>query len=262
MKLRVACAQISVINNDVQANFQAIKSAIDYAAGENADILMTPEGSLSGYKYKYGFSFYEIKAALQEIVERAGRRGLGLALGTIFLEHDGQIFNQLRFYNKKGEFLGFHSKILRCSPMDTEIGDELKLCASKPLEVFSFEGITIGGLLCNDMWANPMCTPMPDTHLSQQLARMGARVIFHAINGGRDKSEMSQVVIRGFHEANLRMRAQAGKVWIVTVDNPYPCDMPNSCTSGVVSPDGEWQARVPVQGEHYLVYDIDQEEIT
>ena len=30
---------------------------------------------------------------------------------------------------------------------------------------------------------------MPDPHLTQQLARMGARVVFHAVNGGRDGGE-------------------------------------------------------------------------
>jgi hypothetical protein len=30
---------------------------------------------------------------------------------------------------------------------------------------------------------------MPDTHLSRQLSNLGARIIFYAVNGGRDGSE-------------------------------------------------------------------------
>jgi predicted amidohydrolase len=257
MNLRVAGAQINVVDNNVNKNLQTIKKAIDFAADEKADILLTPEGSLSGYEYKSGFNFTEIREALQEIVERTSSRKLGLALGTIFQEDDGLNYNQLRFYDRDGNFLGFHSKILNCSPMDTEPQGELKFCATKPLEVFRFSGIIIGGLLCNDMWANPMCTPAPDPHLSQQLARMGAKVIFHAVNGSRDLSEISQVVARNFHESNQRLRAMAGKAWVVAVDNAYPSDMPNSCTGGVISPEGEWFVKLPVQGEQFFVADLE-----
>ena len=48
MKLRVAGAQIPV-TEDVTENETAIGRAIRFAAKENADILLTPEGSLSGY---------------------------------------------------------------------------------------------------------------------------------------------------------------------------------------------------------------------
>ena len=46
--LRVAGAQIPV-SSDIEANVEVIMRAIDFAAAEQADILLTPEGSLSGY---------------------------------------------------------------------------------------------------------------------------------------------------------------------------------------------------------------------
>jgi len=46
--LRVAGAQLPV-RNDVQKNLEAINRAIEFAAREKADVLLTPEGSLSGY---------------------------------------------------------------------------------------------------------------------------------------------------------------------------------------------------------------------
>ena len=127
----------------------------------------------------------------------------------------------------------------------------------KPLRSFIFDETIIGGLICNDMWANPGCTYMPDPHLSQQLARMGVKIIFHAVNGGRDASEFSQIVTRNYHESNLRMRAKAGRVWIITVDNCVPEDIPCSSPGGIINPDGDWVIKLPPKGEHFFDHKID-----
>ena len=124
----------------------------------------------------------------------AADRGVGLALGTCFVEHDGGCYNQIRFYPHDAEYLGFHSKILRCASVDGESTGELNHYAVSDLRVFSWqEGVCIGGLICNDMWANPQCTPMPDPHLSQQLSTMGAKIILHSVNGGRNGSSHSEL---------------------------------------------------------------------
>ncbi|MFC5651136.1 carbon-nitrogen hydrolase family protein [Paenibacillus solisilvae] len=255
MKLRIAGAQICVNDDNMNENLKTIHRAIDYAASENADILLTPEGALSGYTNR--FNPKEIKEALKDVTNRAKVMKIGLALGTCYYEDDGLCYNQIRFYDKQGQFLGFHSKTLNCGTMDDTPKGEIEYFTVAPLKVFSFEGLEIGGLICNDMWANPECSPMPDPHLSQQLAKMGAKIIFHAVNGGRNNDEFSQFVIRNYHESNLRMRARAGKVWIVTVDNAFPVTMPNSCSGGVISPDGNWTIRLPEQGEHFFAHTIE-----
>jgi hypothetical protein len=84
---------------------------------------------------------------------------------------------------------------------------------------------------------------------------MGARVILHAVNGGRDASRWTRLVWR-FHESNLRMRARAGAVWIVTVDSANPVELRCSAPSGVVNPQGIFARRVPRQGEQLFVYTI------
>lgn len=252
--MRIAGAQICVNDTSVQANVAAIGRAIEYAAEEKADILLTPEGSLSGYHHR--FDRMEVREALADVVALARVSGIGLALGTCFEEDDGLCYNQLRFYDNAGRFLGFHSKTLTCGTLTEPPVGEMNHFAVKPLEVFEFKGVTIGGLICNDMWANPQCTPKPDTHLSQQLSKMGAKVIFHAVNGGRDESEFSQKVVRQFHESNLQMRAKAGGVWIATVDNAFPVDRANACSGGVIGPDGQWKVQAPVCGERYYTYTI------
>jgi predicted amidohydrolase len=106
------------------------------------------------------------------------------------------------------------------------------------------------------MWANPQCTSMPDPHLSQQLSSSGARIIFLAINGGRSGGEWSEKVNWPYHEVNMRMRANAGKVWVVSADNCYPTTLPCSAPSGVLGPDGRWVVSAPRQGEQIVIHTI------
>lgn len=256
MQLHVAGAQIPV-SNDIEVNVATIARAIDYAHSVGADILLTPEGSLSGYTHQ--FDPQAAREALEVVTRQAREAKLGLALGTCFVEpDDNACCNEVRFYAPDGTFLGFHTKTLTCGTMtDPSIG-EINHYAVRPLKTYEFGQVRVGALICNDMWANPGCTPMPDPHLSQQLARMGARIVFHAVNGGRNGSAWSEVNWR-FHEANLQMRAQAGKLWIVTVDNCDPQTLPCSAPSGVVAPDGSWAVKAEAIGEQFFHYPIDLE---
>lgn len=253
MNIRIAGAQMRVTEN-IQVNCETILRAIDYAAAERADVLLTPEGSLSGYTPHFDQS--AVDSALQGILARAKAAHLALALGTCFIEpEDGLCYDQLRFYAGNGDNAGFHTKILTCGTLTDPPVGEINDYAVKPLRTFQLNGITVGGLVCNDMWANPGCTPIPDPHLTQQLSTMGARIVFHAVNGGRDGSEGSKVAW-WYHESNLRMRAQAGKLWIVTVDNCDPLHLPCSAPSGIINSHGEWHYQAPTQGEYFFAQTI------
>src|SRR5262245_4513144 len=115
MKLVVAGAQIPV-TPEIDSNVAAIHRAIEYAHRVGADILLTPEGSLSGYTHE--FDPIIAQRALEEITCRAREIGLGLALGTCFVEpDDGRCYNEVRFYDPAGDLLGFHTKTLRCGTL-------------------------------------------------------------------------------------------------------------------------------------------------
>lgn len=249
MQIRVAGAQVSV-SEDIPENTATILRAIEFAASEGADVLLTPEGSLSGYTHR--FDPDRVVGELEVVTTKAREVGLGLALGTCFIEPaDGRCYDQLRFYDTDGTYLGFHSKTLTCGTLTDPPEGEINHYAVSPLRTFVLKGVTVGGLICNDLWANPFCTPQPDTHLTHQLSMMGARVVFHAVNGGRDGSALSRLAWQ-YHEANLRMRARAGRLWIVTVDNCHPANLPCSSPSGVISPEGEWVVQTPTAGEQFF----------
>lgn len=257
MDFRVAGYQMYV-DKDIRDNSRRILAAIDWAADNGAEILLTPEGSLSGYTHE--FDLTEVRKVLDLVTEHARTKNVGLALGTCFEEQDGKRYNQVRFYRPNGEYLGFHSKILRCGSLDGRSQGEINHYATSDLRVFSWrDDLLIGGLICNDMWANPECTPVPDPHLAQQLSAMGARIILHAVNGGRNGSGWSELTWH-YHESNMRMRARAGGVWIVTTDNATPGTIPCSAPSGVIDRSGEFVCRTSPKGEQLFVHTIQVDE--
>ena len=159
MRLRVALAQLAV-TNDIPSNLAALRHAINCAAGEKAQILLTPEGSLSGYTHQ--FDAAAAREALGEITALAREAQVGLALGTCFFEADSRCYNQLRFYLPDGTYLGFHGKILRCGDFSSPPKGEIEHYAAHPLGTFQFLGMKVGGLICNDLLvARPPRSPTP-----------------------------------------------------------------------------------------------------
>ena len=256
-RLRVAGAQLPVTEN-VNTNLAALERAVQYAVGQKADVLLTPEGSLSGYFKE--FDAARTADALESITAVARTAGVALALGTCFKEPaDGRRYDELRFYDRQGGYLGFHAKILLCRHIpEPESKGEIDYFETRPLRTFELEGITVGGLICNDMWANPEWTPQADPHLSQQLAGKGARVILHSVNSGLAQSDAMLELNRSYHESNLRIRARAGKLWIVVVDAADPKGkLANQAPSGVIDPAGNWAVRVDEKGGQFFAYTID-----
>jgi len=97
--LRVAGAQLPV-RNDVQKNLEAITRAIEFAAREKADVLVTPEGSLSGYTHN--FNAAATAQALEVIVQRARQAKVVLVLGTCFADADGARYDAPAHYGGDG----------------------------------------------------------------------------------------------------------------------------------------------------------------
>jgi predicted amidohydrolase len=248
------------VTRDVETNRDAICRAIDFGVEAQADVVLTPEGSLSGYTRS--FDQAAVAGALEVVTGRAAAAGVGLALGTCLVVEGGHVDNQIRFYDGDGTFLGCHSKILAGwlvkGGRAQESGDERdrQVAAPPRLRTFTLRGLTVGGLICNDLWANPRWTPMDDPHLTQQLSRLGAQVVLHAAYTSPREDESTNVGWQ-YHEANLRLRALAGNLWIVTVNNGHAPGVPGGAPSGVLRPDGRWAFQPPPGGEQCFAYTIE-----
>ena len=201
------------------------------------------------------------------MLARAKSAGIALVLGTCFEANDGRRYNAQRFVSREGEDLGFHAKILLCRRMsDPEGKGEVDCFQTRALRTFQLHGLTVGGLVCNDYWANPEWTPMADPHLAQRLGEMGARVIFVSANT-RPKTGDAGQLGRDYHMSNIRMRARAAKTWVVVVNAGDPVGFKGEPTdegprllpapSGVVDANGTWKVLVPSAEEQFFVYSID-----
>jgi len=236
-----------LVTEDVQLNTGRILDGIDAAAEAGADFLLTPEGALSGYYAD--FRQEDVAEALHCVTSAARSRGVGLALGTCYKEPQG-CYNQVRVYSPEGEYLGFHAKILRCDDVLHPGTGEINEFAEGTLRTFTWREIPFGVLICNDLWATPGWTTLPNPYLPWKLAQMGARIILHAVNSGCEPQ------YRAFHEASEALWAQALHVYIVNVNAAGEEYRPINARSGVIGPDGQRLVCAPEVGEQFFTYTI------
>ncbi len=248
-KIRFAGLQMNA-TSDITINKERIMDGLKEAAKEGATFLVTPEGSLSGYTSN--FDQAEVSKALPEILAAAKQLKVGLLLGTCFKEQSGSgtyCYNQIRVYAPTGEFLGAYSKILRCSPLDLPGTGEMTDYVEGQLKLFEWQGLKMGTLICNDLWATPGYTTIPNPYLAWKLKQMGADVIIHCINSGSNQR------YRKFHESSAELWALSLKVPILEV-NAAQGDEKINAGSGLIDADGKRQETVPDSGDQFFIVDL------
>ena len=238
------------VSNDIDSNRKQIVEAIKKAASEKADFLVTPEGSLSGYTSN--FDQKELAGALEAVTAEASRLKVGLMLGTCYkqiVKGKEFCYNQVRIYSPDGQFLGEYSKILRCSILDVPGTGEMVEYAEGELKTFEWEGNRFGILICNDLWATPGYTTMPNPYLAWRLKQMGAQFIVHCINSGTVQK------YRTFHESSAELWALSVKLQILEVNAAQGNEIINA-QSGLIDSNGERSLRVPDSGVQFFTVKI------
>ena len=267
--VRFAGAQIPVTPY-VQRNLIEIRKAIDWAAENNVDYLLTPEAALSGYTSNFNSAYNNLVSTLHELEIYAASKKVGICLGTIWdeIESTGPARrNQIRCYDRDGVFCGAVNKCFNIE-YDREIGIsgdyDIRLIAL-PVEN---KIIPTGGLICVDMYGvdggrGVVC----------QLQQLGATIMLHSTNGVRNlnpvnnlSKELANSISNDWHDINLRRASFITRIPIITVDNCYMADGteyhgPTSSESGVLI-DGEWVTKVPRSGTQYFYYDFNVDEIS
>ncbi len=245
--IRIAALQM-LVTREVAENERRILAGIARAAADKADFLLTPEGSLSGYHA--GFDRGEVAAAVERVRAAAREAEVGLALGTCYKEltEEGErCYNQVRVYTPEGEHLGHYAKILRCSHLDNPGAGEMQDYAEGTPRVFDWRGVCFGALICNDLWATPGFTTMPNPYLAWRLKQMGAQFLLHPSFSGQD------LFNRPYLEATARMWARALALPIVQVNAIHGPEIKLNSPSGMIGADGERVVAVPDVGEQYFV---------
>ena len=238
------------VTNDVARNEKRILEAIKKAAKAGADFLVTPEGSLSGYTPN--FDRLQVAGAVERLAAAAKEHKVGLLLGTCYKELTNgkeQCYNQVRVYTPQGEYLGYHAKILLCSDLNSPGSGEMADYVEGRLRTFEWNGISFGILICNDFWATPGYTTIPNPYLPWQLKKMGAQLIFHHINSGTDQR------YREFQESSVNLWAQKLGIYIVEVNAADEKKKANA-SSGLVGPQGKRETVVADVGEQFFTCKI------
>jgi len=238
------------VTHDISKNKEQIITSIRKAANDGASFLVTPEGSLSGYYSNFNQS--EVSKALEEIQAVALEMKVGLMLGTCFKEQKkGKEFcyNQVRVYTPEGSFLGAYSKILRGSSIDIPGTGEMIDYAEGELRIFDWNGLRFGILICNDLWATPGYTTMPNPYLPLKLKQMGAQFIVHCINSGTAQK------YRPFHESSVELWALSLQIPILEVNAAQGKEIINA-QSGLIDASGERSLRVPDSGVQFFTVKI------
>ncbi len=243
MTLNLVTVQMRV-ERDVQANLSRILRGIERAATDGADFVLFPEAALSGYYG--GFDQPAIEAGLAQVSAACRDRGVAALVGTCYREGQA-VYNQVRVFSDDGMYLGAHSKTIPTR------GDLEWCVAGGGVQVFEHKGLTFGALICNDFWCTPP-SALPDTHLVQQLAEAGARVVFHAINSGFNLGYLK------WHTAHLEMYADIYNIHVLTSNAAG--DEPTNAPSGLLTPQGDWAAQADPTGEQYLLCSIEVDEAT
>lgn len=262
--IRFGGAQIPCTNN-LDKNIEIIKAAIDWAAENSVDYLVTPEGSLSGYfpwwDNNNGKTFQDVKIALEEIVNHTREKKVGLCLGTMWAETNfGEYVkeNQIRFFDCDGNFLGKVNKTYTIPEYDQTVPNTH---VDSILLPFQDKNIAALGLICNDFWGGPADGKYPLPLIARSLE---SNIIIHSTNGFRGEDKDYDDLMNAWHEGNLRMYSWATNIPIITVDNCYYMQGDNyngdtSSQSGVLI-NGKWMTSVPRQGTQYFHYDFNTED--
>ena len=141
-----------LISQDVSENEAKISAGLRRAANDEADWMLTPEGSLSGYTAD--FDRREVEAAAARLAEQAKDLQVGLALGTCYKEVECEkeyCYNQVRLHAPQGDYLGCHGKILRCSSLSHPGTGEMHDYVKGVLRTYAWNGFRFGVLICNDL---------------------------------------------------------------------------------------------------------------
>jgi NAD+ synthase len=185
--LTIALAQMSQSVGDLDGNAAAILAMRERAG--DADLLMVPELQLTGYPpedlvLKPEFIRRTAEAA-ERLVDATASPGPALLFGTIVSE-GGANYNAM-LLAEDGKVVG---RTLKRELPNYGTFDEKRVFASGPMPgPIAFRGVTLGVPICEDIWAEPVCS---------HLAEAGAELLL-VPNGSPyelDKDDLRQRLVR------------------------------------------------------------------
>ncbi len=169
MTIRVAAAQMRVLDGDLEHNLRAAKSMMQLAGEQEADIIGFPEFFLSGTSTvdltKHGDTIPG--RFTEEFAPLCREYGMHLVMGSIYELADGGAYNSSALLDDRGELIGVYRK------NKLWLGEEKRVTPAYSRPVFKTRLGTIGIMICWDL-------AFPE--IARSLAKNGADLIYNPVH--------------------------------------------------------------------------------
>lgn len=221
---------------NVSSNLVKIKEILHSA--ECGDIIVLPEGGLSGYDDDIPFLSYEfaeeIDRGIEELLDLVQELSVHLMIGSL-LYREGKWYNAALYLSPSGELytyfkvnLAYHERT-KLTP-----GDELK-----PFDmIYKGERVSCAFQICREI-------RFPEQW--KYLSLQGAQVIFYLTN-------MTFAEQKPVWNSHLISRAAENQRFIVSSNTSH---MNQGCSTMIVSPKGQVMEELPVRVETFKRVEID-----
>ena len=155
--MKVALAQLNPVIGDLEGNLAKIRSALEEATRAGADLVVTPELSLTGYPPRDLLDLDDfIQANLEALQRLAGEsRETGLLVGFVDRNEtpDGpKLFNSAALLRRGGVLSTHHKTLL---PTYDVFDEDRYFEPASCVDVVAFGGQTLGISICEDIWNDP-----------------------------------------------------------------------------------------------------------
>lgn len=216
--LKIAGCQVQ-FSADIEQNLAEIERSISEAASSGADIIVFPEGSVTGYAPVHYAQVSDIDLA---IVEQANRAVCGWAreyaihvvAGTI-VESESGLLNSAMLINDTGDIIGTQNKLHM-------FGNDAKyFVPGNSVECFDVKGVKVGLAVCYDI-------RFPEVFRAAKA--LGCELVATILYGCDHKLWKMPVL-----EGMFRARAAENTFYIAAVNAAGPGQM---CVSRICDPRG------------------------
>ena len=258
--MKIGGCQIPV-TRDIKKNADEIKKAIDWAASQGVDMLLTPECSLSGYVWAAlaptDPDVITLARELGSVVKYAKEKGVDIASGTSgggMCKTGPAWYNQLKFY-VDGELVHTHNKMMLTKDEPYYPGEELK--------TFVYKGIVCAGLICNDLWVCGYQRPGDAGKLAGLMAEQKVQLCFLAAYAPRIPHDPDYFYT--WSDIHIQTYSRQAGYTIAVVDSATQQDgseynNKTGTPSGIFEggPEGRgWLVKTDPSGTQYYSYELD-----
>jgi len=217
---------------DIAANVIEIMRAIDWAHDNQVDLLVTPECALTGYLWapqnRQDPRVQQLADCLMQIQEYSLLKAVDLVLGTACYNAQGEWANMQAFIVAGHCVDHYEKQVLFGAERDV-------YTQGHRLTVINYREFKIAGLICNDIWSNPVLWPGESAELLQELMRRKVDII--VVSANMPPAEEQQELFYTWTDSCLRMCSLTGD-WN-TVISDQTADRA-ACPVGIVGRNSEW----------------------